>query len=200
VIIVVVGLAFALLVYSIGSVANFYAGKAATRRLAKIVDEIVRGAHPSFSNSQTPLPPTISQALRKLHKALRTTDNAPDPLLWDLGHAIGEACRCNGYQDGLQVGAIPPDTIRIEMSLNELLQMSWLAHLGFQHMMPNFRGTEIHRFSGPDDAREGARSVGLLECAIPRAERPFADLRTQLIARENMIADWWKEAPALQSA
>lgn len=199
-IIALVGIAFGLFVYSIASVVNFYAKKAATRRIGEIVDQLVRGAHPNFSNSRAPLPPAIADAVKKLHKALRQSQALPDKALWELGHAIGEACRVDGYRDGMQVGAIPADTIRIEMSLNELLQMSWLAHLGFQHMMPNYRGTEIHRFSGPDDAREGARSVGVLECAIPRPERPFADLRTQLMAREAMICDWWAEKPALQPA
>jgi hypothetical protein len=43
----------------------------------------------------------------------------------------------------------------VDLSVNELLQLSWLAHLGFQHMMPNYRGFEVYRFSGEEDAAEG---------------------------------------------
>jgi hypothetical protein len=78
--------------------------------------------------------------------------------------------------------------------LNELLQLSWLAHLGFQHMMPNYRGLEIHRFSGEDDAIEGAKAVGRIESAIPTKQRPFADLALQIKNRQKLISDWWQIA------
>ena len=67
-------------------------------------------------------------------------------------------------------------------------------------MMPNYRGIEIHRFSGEDDARDAARSVALLECAIPKTDRPFADVKTQMLARDSMISGWWTAKPALRSA
>jgi hypothetical protein len=64
--------------------------------------------------------------------------------------------------------------IRVDLSINELLQLSWLAHLGFQHMMPNYRGFEIYRFSSETDAQEGARAVGKIEGVIPAKDRPVA--------------------------
>jgi hypothetical protein len=55
--------------------------------------------------------------------------------------------------------------IRVDLSLNELLQLSWLAHLGFQHMVPN-RGFEMHRFTGEQDALEGTFALGKIESAF----------------------------------
>jgi len=79
--------------------------------------------------------------------------------------------------------------------VTELLQLGWLAHLGFQHMMPNYRGFEIYRFSSEEDALEGARAVSKIEGVIPVKERPVADLTVQFKSRQKLIADWWKTMP-----
>jgi hypothetical protein len=112
-----------------------------------------------------------------------------------LGYTVGEACWLKGHGAGARRKAPAEGNIRLDLSLNELLQLSWLAHLGFQHMMPNFRGFEIHRFSGEADALEGAKAVGKIESVIPAKERPFADLTAHLNSRQKLIFDWWKPMP-----
>jgi hypothetical protein len=62
-------------------------------------------------------------------------------------------------------------------------------------MMPNYRGFEIHRFSGEEDAREGAIAISKVEGAIPARIRPFADLAVQLKNRQKLISDWWQGVP-----
>ena len=57
-----------------------------------------------------------------------------------------------GHRAGVKRKAPAEGYIRVDFSVTELLQLSWLAHLGFQNMMPNYRGFEIHRFSGAEDA------------------------------------------------
>jgi hypothetical protein len=61
--------------------------------------------------------------------------------------------------------------------------------------MPNYRGFEIHRFNGEEDAHEGAKAVSRIEAAIPTKERPFADLSAQFGGREKLISDWWQSMP-----
>jgi hypothetical protein len=191
---------FILFMASVYSTVKFHVERKLPQHLAKIADEILRGAQPSLGTAQCAFPKSVTKASRELKAALAAQRIAPDPLLWELGNAIGEACQQNGYREGVKLGAIPDDKIRIDISLADLLQMSWLAHIGFQHMMPNYRGIEIHRFRDEDDAREAARSVALLECAIPRADRPFADVKSQMLARDEMISGWWVAKPALYSA
>ena len=62
-------------------------------------------------------------------------------------------------------------------------------------MMPNYRGFEIHRFSGEEDAQEGAKAVSRIEAAIPATDRPFADLSDQFKNRQKLICDWWQAVP-----
>jgi hypothetical protein len=61
----------------------------------------------------------------------------------------------------------------------------WLSHLGFQQMMPNYRGFEIHRFSGEEDPQEGAKAVGRIAAAIPETDRPFGDISDQFKNRQR---------------
>lgn len=42
---------------------------------------------------------------------------------------------------------------------SELLHVAWLAHLGFKHMMPNYRSFDVHRFDGRVDAQDGSFAV-----------------------------------------
>jgi hypothetical protein len=128
------------------------------------------------------------------HRKKRSTDPY-HAQLWIVGDAIGEACWMKGHGAGMRRKAPAEGMIRADFSLNELLQLSWLAHLGFQHMMPNYRGFEIHRFSGEEDAWEGAKAVARIEVVIPAKERPFADLSVQLKSRQKLICDWWQAVP-----
>jgi hypothetical protein len=90
------------------------------------------------------------------------------------------------------------DIILVELSLKELLHLTWLAHLGFNHMMPNYRGFEAYRFTGDEDARGGTRAIERLEAAIPAEHRPFDDPAAQAGSRRKLITEWW--SPKLMSA
>jgi hypothetical protein len=62
-------------------------------------------------------------------------------------------------------------------------------------MMPNYRGFEIHRFGGEEDALEGAIAIGKIEGAIPAKMWPFTDLGVQLKNPQKLINDWWQGVP-----
>ena len=174
------------------SCARSYFEKGRLRGLEQATRETTRGAQSHFATRDKQIPEKVSSSIASISAIIDARAQAAyEPPLWAFGAAVGEACWQKGYEAGILQGAIPDDKIRIDLAPAELQQVTWLAHLGFQHMMPNYRGFEIHRFSGPEDAREGARSVALLECAIPRPERPFGDIKTQILGREKLIADWW---------
>jgi hypothetical protein len=149
-----------------------------------------------IENRRILVAPGRRQRLEQIIKLQRAGLTEPyHAQLWVLGDAMAEACWIKGHAAGVRRKAPAPGKVRVDFSLNELLQLSWLAQLGFQHMMPNYRGFEIHRFSGPDDAREGASAVGKIESAIPAKERPFTDLSAQVKTRQKLIGDWWQVAP-----
>jgi hypothetical protein len=181
------------------SCAKSYFGKGRLRGLEEATREISRGISSHYELEGQVIPERVAKAIRALKavaaKPRQMGNGSTDPYhaqLWIVGDAIGEACWLKGHAAGIRRKAPAEGKIRVDLSLTELLQLSWLAHLGFQHMMPNYRGFEIHRFSGEEDARDGAKAVGKIESAIPAKERPFTDLSTQVNSRQKLICDWWR--------
>jgi hypothetical protein len=170
--------------------------------MEEAIRELSRGINTHYGSDGGP-PQAVVTALDKV-KAVADKSWRPNNRLsqryhaelWSLGDAIGEACWLKGHAAGVRRKAPAEGKIRVDLSLNELLQLSWLAHLGFQHMMPNYRDFEIHRFSGEEDANEAAIAVSRIEAAIPAKDRPFSNLLIQVERRQLLIGDWWQEAPS----
>jgi hypothetical protein len=135
----------------------------------------------------------VSQRRRRL-TGTKTTDPY-HAQLWILGDAIGEACWLKGHASGIRRKAPAEGKIRVDLSIDELLQLSWLAHHGFQHMMPNHRSFEIYRFGSEEDAQEGALAVGKIEGVISGKNKSVADLTAQFKNRQKLIRDWWQAGP-----
>ena len=197
----VMGLLVALVV-AVWSCAKSYFENGRFRGAEEATGEILRGITSHYELQGQAVPDSVANALKALNavsdkrrKMGRVLTNPYHAQLWILGDAIGEACWLKGHTAGIKRKAPAEGKIRVDLTLNELLQLSWLAHLGFQHMMPNYRGFEIHRFNGKEDAQEGAKAVSRIEAAIPAKERPFADLSAQFNGREKLISDWWEPLP-----
>ncbi len=107
--------------------------------------------------------------------------------LWIFGDAIGAACWRKGY-DTCRLQMTPrEDKIIVALSMNELLHLTSLAHLGFKKMMPNDRGFEMLRFSDEEQALCGTSAVEKLERAIPEKHRPSQHAAN----RQALIRRWW---------
>jgi hypothetical protein len=200
------GLLLALVVAGWSS-ARSYFEKGRLRGMEEATREIARGIGAHYEAESKVVPENVAKAIKAVKalsgKRFKPRAGTTDPYhaqLWILGDAIGEACWLKGHAAGVRRKAPAEGKTRVDLSLNELLQLSWLAHLGFQNMMPNYRGFEIHRFSGEQDAQEGAIAVGKIESAIPAKERPFTDLSAQLNGRQKLIRDWWQPLPERLSA
>jgi len=196
-----IGLLVALVV-AVWSCARSYFENGRFRGAEEATREILKGISSHYELQGQVVPETVAKALKALTSA-SDKRRRMGPVLtdsyhaqfWILGDAVGEACWLKGHAAGIRRKAPAEGKIRVDLTLNELLQLSWLAHLGFQHMMPNYRGFEIHRFNSEEDAQDGAKAVSRIEAAIPAKERPFADLSVQFKGREKLIIDWWQPVP-----
>ena len=198
-ILLILGSLEAALIVAGWSLARSYFDKGRLRGMEEATREISRGVSSHYELEGQLIPERVVKAVKDVKaisgKPRRKGKGSTDPChaqLWIVGDAIGEACWLKGHAAGIRRKAPAEGKIRVDFSLTELLQLSWLAHLGFQYMMPNYRGFEIHRFSGEEDAREGAKAIGKIESHIPAKDRPFADLSVQLKSRQKLICDWWK--------
>src|SRR3984957_16461709 len=194
-----------LLLISAGSMLRSYFVRGRHRGMQEAATEIIRGVNSHFDVVEGQLPPSVSKALEILNAAPGNASHRKQldhrrAQLWIFGDAVGSACRSKGYRPGKQTMGPREGRMFIELSLDELLELNWLAHLGFQHMMPNYRGFEIHRFSGEEDAWEGAKAVAKIEAVIPAKERPFSDLSVQVQGRQKLIRDWWQAVPSKLTA
>jgi hypothetical protein len=149
------------------SCAKSYFDKGRLRGVEEAMREISRGISLHYELEGQVVPERVAKAVKALKAVAakprkKKGSGSRDPFhaqLWIVGDAIGEACWLKGHAAGVRRKAPSEGKIRVDLSLTEILQLSWLAHLGFQHMMPNYRGFEIHRFSGEEDALDGAKAV-----------------------------------------
>jgi len=182
------------LLWSMLSCARSYFERGRVRGIEETVREIEKGMSPLLDGQ---VPEDVQKGLKALQAALRDRPRRPsfgtDPIhaqLWVIGAALGEACWVKGHAAGVRRKAPAEGLFRIDLSVIELLQLSGLANLGFQYMMPNSRLLEIRRFNGKDDALDGTRAISKIEGAIPKVHRP--DLLSQAENRERLITDWWR--------
>jgi hypothetical protein len=196
----VLGSLIATLAYAALSCARSYFERGRRRGMEEAMREMMRGVSSHCELDGEAAPADVKKAIDAFNALSNRPLSAPrdkstDPYhaqLWRLGGAIGEACWVKGHAAGVRRKAPTEGKIRIDLSVNELLQLGWLAHLGFQHMMPNYRGFEMYRFSSEADAQEGARAVSRIEAIIPAKNRPVADLTVQYKCRQKLISDWWE--------
>jgi hypothetical protein len=185
-----------LLLMSVGSLLRAFFIRGCHRGIQEAAAEIIRGVDSHFE-AMGKLPSGVSKALETLKTAPGNVSHRKQldrryAQLWIFGDAIGSACWSKGYLLGKQTMAPRDGKILVEISLTELLQLNWLAHLGFQYMMPNYRGFETHRFSGEYDARDAAKAVERLEVSIPATHRPV-DPTALSNGRLALIESWWSE-------
>jgi hypothetical protein len=188
------------------SSARSYFERGRRRGMEEAMREMMRGISSHCGLEGGAVPAGVDKAVNDFNalsdralSASKSTE-AYHAELWRLGNAIGEACWVKGHAAGVRRKAPTEGKIRIDLSVSELLQLGWLSHLGFLHMMPNHRGFEIYRFTSEEDAQEGARAVGKVEAVIPAKDRPVADLRVQYMNRQKLISSWWETAPGRLSA
>jgi len=207
ILVMVGGLIATLFVLAMSS-ARTYFEKGRRQGVEEAIREMARGINSHCQLEGGGLPVGVEKAMSALNavslcrkrRSAKGWRDAYNAQLWVLGDAIGEACWLKGHGVGVRRKAPAQGKIRVDLSLNELLQLGWLAHLGFQHMMPNYRGFEIYRFGGEDDAQEGARAIGKIEAVIPARARPIADLSVNQKSRQKLICDWWQPTPGRLSA
>ena len=195
-ILIILAVLHLLLFMSAGSMIRSYFIRGRHRGMQEAAIEIIRGVNSYFEVGEQ-LQAGVLRALEKLkaapgHASTRKELDRRHAQLWVFGDAMGSACWRKGYLSAEQAMAPRDGKILVELSANELLQLNWLAHLGFQQMMPNYRGFETHRFKGEDDARDSAKAVERLEVYIPAMHKPVDPIALSN-SRLALIENWWSE-------
>ena len=157
--------------------------------------EIVRGINSHYQSAGETVPDQVMNAVAAIKSFARGASFERSVYryqarLWIFGDAAGAACWRKGYDTCRQQMTARDDRIRVDFSLDELLDIVALAHLGFRKMMPNDRGIEMQRFGDEEQAREAARVLEKLEWAVPEPQRPVE----HAVNRRGLIGHWWPAA------
>jgi len=181
-----------LLLVSTWSSAKSYFAKGRLAGMEEATLEIIRGVNSHYESASQSPPEHVAKALEAVRIFARGASYEKSiyryqARLWIFGDAIGSACWRKGY-DTCKLEMTPrDDKIHVALSMNELLHLTALAHLGFKKMMPNDRGIEMLRFCDEQHAREGTHAVERLEWAIPEKRRPSQ----HAASRQSLIRGWW---------
>jgi hypothetical protein len=181
-----------LLLASTWSSARSYFAKGRLAGMEEATLEIIRGIRSHYESAGQAPPEYVTKAVEAVKSFARGASYEKSiyryhARLWIFGDAVGAACWRRGY-DICKLQMTPgEDKIRVELSMSELLHLTSLAHLGFNKVMPNDRGIEMHRFDGEEHALKGTRAVERLERAIPEKHRPSDHSAN----RQALIRHWW---------
>jgi hypothetical protein len=181
-----------LLLFSAWSSARSYFVKGRLAGMEEATLEIIRGINSHYQSAGQPVPDQATKAVAAIKSFARGASYEKSiyryqARLWVFGDAAGAACWRGGYDACKQQMTVRDDRIRIDLSPDELLHLTSLAHLGFRKMMPNDRGIEMLRFAGEEQAREVTRVLEKLEWAVPEPQRPVE----HTASRRALIGHWW---------
>lgn len=181
------------LAYASISSARSYFARGRLAGMEEATQEIIRGVRSHYEIAGQPPPDEIAKAIDAVSSFAKTASRDKNiqryhARLWTFGDAVGHACWRKGFEACRQRMSPRPDRIRLDLGIDDLLDIAALAHLGFKKMMPNDRGIETARFGGEDQAWVAARAVERLEIAIPERHRPAG----YATARQAMIRHWWR--------
>jgi hypothetical protein len=191
-ILAVIAVLLVLLLASTWSSAKSYFAKGRLAGMEEATLEIIRGVCSHYESSGQATPDYVAKAVEAVRTFARGATYEKSiyryqARLWIFGDAIGAACWRKGY-DTCKLQMTPrEDKIIVALSMNELLHLTSLAHLGFKKMMPNDRGFEMLRFSNEEQALCGTSAVEKLERAIPEKHRPSQHAAN----RQALIRRWW---------
>src|SRR5882672_11853026 len=137
-----------LLLVSAWSSARSYFARGRLAGMEEATLEIIRGVCSHYESSGQATPDYVAKAIEAVRTFARGATYEKSiyryqARLWIFGDAIGAACWRKGYDTCRRQMTPREDKIIVALSMNELLHLTSLAHLGFKKMMPNDRGFEM---------------------------------------------------------
>ena len=103
---------------------------------------------------------------------------------------MGQASWNAGFETGMKFTAPKTDEVQIDLPVGCLLNIRFMAHIGFQHMITD----EFIGFKNEQDAQNATRNIEHLEFAIPQKYRDESDPYALSFNRQTMIWSRWPKA------
>lgn len=175
-------------------------GWLATERLngmREVIDTIIPSVSQYYERPGEPLPEQIEKAIDDLHSRvkLRKSDRERSDA-YCIGAAVlfdrmGQACVDRGFKSGQNWSEPHDGEYRIDMAIEYWRRIRYLAHIGFQHQMPNYERILHFPFDSEEDALLSAAAIEKLEFAIghSKSDPEYSDS----LSRNMLIWNRWPQ-------
>lgn len=159
-------------------------------------DRMIRGVSRHYEVVGQPIPENVAKAVDTMmdrvnaRKTWKEKNEIYLPLIWALGDEMGKACVASGIEIG-EFGTNPRDgEIRIDLTAREIVNLSFLAHLGFEKMITGYAGMSGDiSFNDEADAEQATEAIRKLERNRPKEMRDESDPYAMAFNRQTMIWD-----------
>ena len=137
---------------------------------------------------------TINEINARVRKA-RTIAEKCDLYYTSLSDlsAMGEAAYDKGFDAAHGLFEPRSEQIHIVLPTKELLNLTWLAHFGFENMIPKYSPFSAHHFLKEEEAQAATGAIERLERAVPKQYRDPEEPYALAESRHQLI---WQQWPA----
>jgi hypothetical protein len=184
-------------VFLLIAAASVVRGWLATARLngMKIVaDAMIRGIGHHYERQNEQLPEEVEKAIDDMKARVARHKNdryRAEQYVYSsrmLADAMGQACVNHGIEIGRHWSEPMSGNIRVDLSEREVLNLAFLADMGFERM--------IGRFADEQDAERASQAIEQLERHKPKDTVDQSDPYAQSFNRQTMIWNRWPKKPA----
>ncbi len=165
--------------------------------MREVVDTIIRNASHHYERPGEPLPEEIEKAIDDLHAGVKRRKNDRERGdAYRVGAAVlldrmGQAGVDRGFKSGQDWSEPRDGEYRIDMPIENWRRIRYLAHIGFQHQMPNYERMLHFPFDSEEDALQSEAAIEKLEFAIrhSKSDPEYSDS----LARNMLIWNRWPQ-------
>jgi hypothetical protein len=182
----------------VGLVAWFKRWKASIRLqgMREVVDFVARSGSYHYERDGDDLPEKVVKALDYLQYALKQKSAVDRARVYATGagalaDAMGEAAAARGFESGRRYTEPTDGERRVDMTMENWREIQYLAHIGFQHQMPNYERIIHFPFDSEEKALRAEAAIEKLEYAINHREGDpeYSDS----LARNMLIWNHWPD-------
>mgnify|MGYP001235214254 CR=1 FL=1 len=131
----------------------------------KAYAQITNGIGSYCDSSDGQVPAKLGEAIDDTKKAKSVDDLIS--RLWNVGYEMGQVCWDNGRESEANMSKSNQGCVQIELTEKQLLDLRWLAHIGFQYgIAADTR--EPYLIQTSDEAEAAQYAIEVLERSIPK--------------------------------
>jgi hypothetical protein len=163
----------------------------------KAVYEMTRGISTHYEHDDQPLPERVAKCVDEMNASITRAPNAREKChayqnhFWGLGNVMGEAAWQDGFEAGHRFIAPKSGEVRVDLAIEDLMEIRRLADFGFENMIWN-RDSPF-TFKDEKEAEAATHAIERFEFHIPKERRDPSDPYAHSFNRQTMI---WRRWPS----